>query len=121
MLVATVLPAGVRGIVVAGLFLPRHGEIVLMTGLFALSGGVTNWLAVHMLFERVPLLYGSGALGGVIEILTKSRRASHGSLLTEVGEGSMESHRLTAREREHFREWAGRSAGLTSLRGFVAR
>ena len=33
-----------------------------MTGLFALSGGVTNWLAVHMLFERVPLLYGSGVI-----------------------------------------------------------
>jgi uncharacterized membrane protein YheB (UPF0754 family) len=30
--------------------------------LFALSGGVTNWLAVHMLFERVPGLYGSGVI-----------------------------------------------------------
>ena len=28
----------------------------------ALSGGVTNWLAVHMLFEKVPLLYGSGVI-----------------------------------------------------------
>ena len=35
---------------------------VLNTGLFALSGGVTNWLAVHMLFERVPGLYGSGVV-----------------------------------------------------------
>lgn len=35
---------------------------VLNTGLFALSGGVTNWLAVHMLFERVPGLYGSGVI-----------------------------------------------------------
>ena len=33
---------------------------ILNVGLFALSGGVTNWLAVHMLFERVPGLYGSG-------------------------------------------------------------
>lgn len=31
-------------------------------GLFAFSGAVTNWLAVHMLFEKVPLLYGSGVI-----------------------------------------------------------
>lgn len=36
--------------------------IVLSVGLFALSGAVTNWLAVHMLFEKVPLLYGSGVI-----------------------------------------------------------
>jgi uncharacterized membrane protein YheB (UPF0754 family) len=35
---------------------------ILNTGLFALSGGVTNWLAVHMLFERVPGFYGSGVI-----------------------------------------------------------
>lgn len=35
---------------------------VLNTGLFALSGGITNWLAVHMLFERVPGFYGSGVI-----------------------------------------------------------
>ncbi|MEQ8233738.1 MAG: DUF445 domain-containing protein [Gammaproteobacteria bacterium] len=46
----------------AGWFVPVHGDIVLMTGLFALSGAVTNWLAVHMLFEKVPLLYGSGVI-----------------------------------------------------------
>ncbi|MEX0964931.1 MAG: hypothetical protein WDZ52_12910 [Pseudohongiellaceae bacterium] len=35
---------------------------ILNTGLFALSGGITNWLAVHMLFERVPGIYGSGVI-----------------------------------------------------------
>ena len=25
-------------------------------GIFALSGGITNWLAIHMLFEKIPLL-----------------------------------------------------------------
>ena len=35
---------------------------LLMTGLFALSGAVTNQLAIHMLFNRVPLLYGSGVI-----------------------------------------------------------
>jgi uncharacterized membrane protein YheB (UPF0754 family) len=34
----------------------------LYTGLFALSGAVTNWLAIYMLFERVPGLYGSGVI-----------------------------------------------------------
>ncbi len=35
---------------------------LLNTGLYALSGGITNWLAVHMLFERIPGLYGSGVV-----------------------------------------------------------
>jgi uncharacterized membrane protein YheB (UPF0754 family) len=37
-------------------------NILYTVGLFALSGAVTNWLAVHMLFEKVPLLYGSGVI-----------------------------------------------------------
>ncbi|MGB1263879.1 MAG: DUF445 domain-containing protein [Cognaticolwellia sp.] len=36
--------------------------IIFTIGLFALSGAVTNWLAIHMLFERVPFLYGSGVI-----------------------------------------------------------
>ena len=31
-------------------------------GFFALSGAITNWLAIHMLFEKVPFLYGSGVI-----------------------------------------------------------
>ena len=37
-------------------------EVLLAVGLFSLAGGVTNWLAIHMLFERVPGLYGSGVV-----------------------------------------------------------
>lgn len=37
-------------------------SFLLFTGLFALSGAITNQLAIHMLFERVPLLYGSGVI-----------------------------------------------------------
>ena len=37
-------------------------KIVFSIGVFALSGSITNWLAVHMLFEKVPLLYGSGVI-----------------------------------------------------------
>jgi uncharacterized membrane protein YheB (UPF0754 family) len=33
-----------------------------MIGLFALSGALTNWLAVYMLFEKVPFLYVSGVV-----------------------------------------------------------
>lgn len=36
--------------------------MLLSVGLFALSGALTNALAVHMLFEKVPLLYGSGVI-----------------------------------------------------------
>ncbi len=38
------------------------GESMRMAGLFALSGAVTNQLAVHMLFEKIPYLYGSGII-----------------------------------------------------------
>ncbi|TMP36082.1 DUF445 domain-containing protein [Pseudoalteromonas rubra] len=37
-------------------------DVLLTMGLFALSGAVTNWLAIHMLFEKVPGLYGSGVI-----------------------------------------------------------
>ncbi|KZN47073.1 hypothetical protein [Pseudoalteromonas luteoviolacea] len=46
---------------VAGGWLSQN-DLVLTMGLFALSGAVTNWLAVHMLFEKVPGLYGSGVI-----------------------------------------------------------
>ncbi|MDX1392183.1 MAG: DUF445 domain-containing protein, partial [Rheinheimera sp.] len=36
--------------------------LLLSVGLFALSGALTNALAIHMLFEKVPLLYGSGVI-----------------------------------------------------------
>lgn len=41
-----------------GLGLP----VLFNVGLFALSGAITNWLAVYMLFEKVPGLYGSGVV-----------------------------------------------------------
>jgi len=40
----------------------EYHHVLLFTGLFALSGAITNQLAIHMLFERVPLLYGSGVI-----------------------------------------------------------
>lgn len=35
---------------------------LLNIGLFAFSGALTNWLAIHMLFEKVPGFYGSGVI-----------------------------------------------------------
>lgn len=42
-------------------------DYLFSIGLFALSGSVTNWLAIHMLFERVPFLYGSGIIPNKFE------------------------------------------------------
>lgn len=51
------------GMVVAGLLLPEPARTpVLSIGLFALSGAITNWLAIYMLFEKVPYVYGSGVV-----------------------------------------------------------
>jgi len=40
----------------------EYSSFLLFTGLFALSGALTNQLAIHMLFEKVPFLYGSGVI-----------------------------------------------------------
>ena len=49
-------------IICASYLSPKYNEIIYQTGLFALSGGITNWLAIHMLFEKVPFFYGSGVI-----------------------------------------------------------
>ena len=54
------------GVLVTGIVGRMEGitgnEWVLAAGLFGFAGGVTNWLAVKMLFDKVPLLYGSGVI-----------------------------------------------------------
>eukprot|EP01104_Vermistella_antarctica_P020306 TRINITY_DN8643_c0_g1_i1.p1 TRINITY_DN8643_c0_g1~~TRINITY_DN8643_c0_g1_i1.p1 ORF type:complete len:352 (+),score=104.08 TRINITY_DN8643_c0_g1_i1:336-1391(+) len=37
-------------------------RFVLAIGLFGFSGGITNWLAIKMLFDRIPGVYGSGII-----------------------------------------------------------
>jgi uncharacterized membrane protein YheB (UPF0754 family) len=54
-------------------------NIIFTIGLFALSGAITNWLAIHMLFERVPFLYGSG----VIPARFEDFKLAIGSLMME--------------------------------------
>ncbi len=45
---------------------------LLYAGLFALSGALTNVIAVHMLFEKVPFLYGSGVISQNFEAFKRS-------------------------------------------------
>lgn len=49
-------------VVVAGYVSPKYQPQLQSIGYFALSGALTNWLAIHMLFEKVPFLYGSGVI-----------------------------------------------------------
>ena len=49
-------------IIVTGYLCPIEPDLMKSIGFFALSGAVTNWLAIHMLFEKVPFLYGSGVI-----------------------------------------------------------
>ena len=39
-----------------------HNQTVKTVGLYAFSGALTNWLAIFMLFERIPFVYGSGVI-----------------------------------------------------------
>nr|WP_238937636.1 DUF445 domain-containing protein [Pseudoalteromonas sp. S16_S37] len=53
--------------------------VVFSIGIFALSGAMTNLLAIHMLFEKVPFLYGSG----VIKLKFKQFKESISVLILE--------------------------------------
>ena len=49
-------------IIVLGYISPILGDLIKSIGFFALSGAITNWLAIYMLFEKVPYCYGSGVI-----------------------------------------------------------
>jgi uncharacterized membrane protein YheB (UPF0754 family) len=49
-------------IIIVGYLYQEDYQFIIITGVFALSGSITNWLAIHMLFEKIPLLYGSGVI-----------------------------------------------------------
>ncbi|MGY6277999.1 hypothetical protein, partial [Methylomonas sp. MgM2] len=49
-------------IIALGYVSPFYSSPIKAIGFFAFSGAITNWLAVHMLFEKVPFLYGSGII-----------------------------------------------------------
>ncbi len=61
-------------IVLSFLIPSAYHDAMLFTGLFALSGAVTNQLAIHMLFEKIPFLYGSGVIEKNFDIFKVSIR-----------------------------------------------
>ena len=50
------------GFIAIGHLLPGRNELVLNIGYYAFSGAITNWIAIYMLFEKVPGFYGSGVV-----------------------------------------------------------
>ena len=81
MLTKNTLPTIISLLIIAISFIlpDTWQQLVLNVGLFAFSGAITNWLAVYMLFEKVPLLYGSGVIparfeelkAGLLELVKK--------------------------------------------------
>ncbi|MCT4642754.1 MAG: DUF445 domain-containing protein [Bacteriovoracaceae bacterium] len=49
-------------IIAIGYTTPVFSTQIKAMGLYSFSGAITNWLAIHMLFEKVPFLYGSGII-----------------------------------------------------------
>lgn len=104
-LISNLLAAALVG---AGLLLGgAYQPYILNTGLFALSGGITNWLAVHMLFERVPGLYGSGVIQIrfndfklAIRNLIMEQFFAHADLDTHFHDAMQDPGRLTAKLEE---------------------
>lgn len=62
-------------ILAASYYCPYYSEQLFSIGVFALAGAITNWLAVYMLFEKVPLLYGSGVIPSRFEEFKMAIRA----------------------------------------------
>lgn len=53
------------GLAVGGFLIPSENPIagpIRDIGLYATSGAITNWIAIYMLFEKVPGFYGSGVI-----------------------------------------------------------
>jgi uncharacterized membrane protein YheB (UPF0754 family) len=92
---------------ILGLIAPYFGVstiwsmLLQITGLFALSGAITNWLAVHMLFEKIPLIYGSGVIPsrfddfkqGIKELIVNEffTREQIDRFLSEAGDNKFDS------------------------------
>ena len=50
-------------LVAVSFFVPeQYSKYFYFSGLFALSGAITNQIAIYMIFNRVPFLYGSGVI-----------------------------------------------------------
>lgn len=49
-------------IIIIGYISPVYNDLIKSVGYFAISGSITNWLAIYMLFEKIPFLYGSGVI-----------------------------------------------------------
>lgn len=62
-------------IIAAGYCSPYYPELLKAIGFFAFSGAITNWLAIYMLFEKVPFLYGSGIIPARFEEFKASIKA----------------------------------------------
>jgi uncharacterized membrane protein YheB (UPF0754 family) len=73
-----------------GWFFPLLNRWLFPIGAYAVAGAVTNGLAVHMLFEKVPLLYGSG----VIQLQFESFKAAIKNLIMEqfFNQHTLEKH-----------------------------
>lgn len=49
-------------LIIVGYLSPVYSDQIKTMGLYSFSGAITNWLAIHMLFEKIPFLYGSGII-----------------------------------------------------------
>ena len=59
----TLTTNSVAGLILVSSFIDSPFQNILFNmGAFALSGSLTNNLAVYMLFEKIPLIYGSGVI-----------------------------------------------------------
>ena len=77
------------------------GKIILTTGLFSLSGALTNALAIHMLFEKVPYLYGTGVIPSRFEAF---KQGLHDLMMQEFFNSDNIDRFLTRQSSSHLKD-----------------
>ncbi len=87
-------------IVLLGLLQDQPG-VLLSIGLFALSGAVTNWLAIYMLFEKVPFMVGSG----VIPLRFEAFKAAIKTMIMEQFFNQENLHKFISAEENTLSNW----------------
>ena len=58
-------------IIISTIFTFNYSQNIFLMSLFALSGSITNQVAIYMLFDKVPFLYGSGVVENRFEDFKK--------------------------------------------------
>ena len=75
---------------ILGAFSPIYQNILFSIGLFSHSGGLTNWLAIYMLFEKIPYVEYLYALNKRNNFYIESHHPLRETIINQTGNSQEE-------------------------------